>query len=130
MRLRITSIVTCIFIFTLISFSFPANAAIRIIFPDEDVWVSSDTVDIIGVLEGEDNTFVKVRVKKGKLLGSDKSPIIKGAFSAAVKLKKGKNRIIINSGKSKAERKIFFAASKKEIPEGLKPYYIHPAVEK
>ena len=130
MRLRITSIVTCIFIFTLISFSFPANAAIRIIFPDEDVWVSSDTVDIIGVLEGEDDTFVKVKVKKGKLLGSDKSPIIKGAFSAAVKLKKGKNRIIINSGKSKAERKIFFAASKKEIPEGLKPYYIHPAVEK
>jgi predicted CXXCH cytochrome family protein len=126
-KLKIISTIACFFV--LMSFGFPVEAAIRIVSPQEDVWVSTDTVQVVGMLEGETDTFVKVKVKRGKLLGSDKSPVMNGAFSVMIKLKTGKNQIIIKSGKSKAERNLYLAVSEKDIPEGLKRYYVHPLVK-
>lgn len=120
-------IVVCFFV--LMGIGCPVEAAITIMFPQEDVWVSTGTVEVVGMLEGENDTFVGVKVKRGKLLGDNKIPIINGAFRGTVKLKKGENRIIIKSGKSTAERKVYLVVSKEKIPKGLKRYYAHPSTK-
>ncbi|MBW2645494.1 MAG: cytochrome C [Deltaproteobacteria bacterium] len=122
--------------FALMSVGLPVEASIKIMFPPQDVWVSADKttgteiVEVVGVVAKEKAKFVTVKVKRGKLLGRDKIPIKNGAFSLHVQLTKGENRVIIKSGKSTVERKIFLAVSKGKIPKGFKHYYVHPSTDK
>ncbi len=127
MKSKVVVGVVCLF--ALMCVGFNSEAAIEIMFPQEDVWVSTDTLQVVGMLDGEKDSFVNVRVKGGHLLGNSKSPIINGAFNSTVKLKQGKNRIIVSSGKSKVERVVYLAVSRKGIPRGLKRYHVHPPVE-
>jgi predicted CXXCH cytochrome family protein len=127
MKLKISVSVVCFL--GLISVGSHSEAVMRIMCPQEDVWLSSDTLQVVGMLDGEKDAYVSVRVKGGALVGSDKSPVTNGAFNITVKLKKGKNRIIVKSSESKAERTVYLALSKKGIPRGLKRYYLHPPME-
>lgn len=117
--------------FALMSVGFQVEAAINIMFPSEDVWLSTktDTLQVVGTLDGEKDKFVTVKVKGGKVVGSSKSPIIKGAFNTTVKLDKGKNEIIVKSMKTEALRTVYLAASRKKVPRGLKRYHVHPPME-
>lgn len=129
-------ILVAIWCFSLLCVVLPVEAAIKIMFPPTDVWISADketgteTVEIMGIVEQEQDKFVSVKVKRGKLLGSKKVPIKHGVFTARVILKKGENRIIIKTKESTSERRIFLAHSKKGIPKELQPYYVHPSRDK
>ncbi len=117
--------------FVLMCIGFPVEAAIKIIYPPQDVWVSTKTniMQVVGTLDGEKDKFVTVKVKGGKVEGSNKSPILSGAFDCVVILKKGKNQIIVKSQKSEVIRTVYLADSRRKVPKGIKRYYIHPPAE-
>ncbi len=115
--------------FALMCVGFQSEATINIVYPHEDVWVSTNILQVVGMLDGEKDGFVSVKVEGGTLLESRKSPTMNGAFNSTVKLKQGKNRIIITSRKAKAERTVYLAISEKDVPRGLKRYHVHPPTE-
>ena len=129
MKTRIIVVVVCFL--ALMSVCVPVEAAIEIIFPQEDVWLSTetDTLQIVGMLEGESDASVTVQITGGQLVGSEKASIVKGAFNTSVKLQRGENRITVKSEKSNAQRRVYLAVSSREVPKGLKRYHVHPPVE-
>jgi len=110
-----------------------SKESFRIVYPVDRCMVKWERIRVIGLVTDSSVKNITCQVKGGEVLGGPTVPIIKGAFTASIRLKKGaKNEISIldQSGRTSQKLSIYFSKEEVKPPEGFKPYFIHSPLEK
>lgn len=106
-----------------------AAPSLEIRFPEDKVYVTQQTIRVIGTVSDASVQKVNIRVSGGELVGAEAVSVVKGAFEAAVKLKAGSNEISVSpANKGEGDKiKLFLrtGANAKEVPGDFKRYFLH-----
>lgn len=109
-----------------------AKEGFRIVYPADRSVVKWERIRIIGVAADPSVNNVTCQVKGGEVLGATTVPVLKGAFTVAIRLKKGLNEISVqdSTGRIAQQISIHFSTEDARPPEGFRSYTIHLPIER
>lgn len=104
-----------------------AKQGFQIVYPVDRSIVKQESLRVIGLVSDSSIGNVVCQVKSGEVSGALTVPVIKGAFTFSIRLKKGTNELSIQdqSGRSSQTILIHLLAEGAKPPEGFRPYYTH-----
>ena len=103
----------------------------RIVYPMDRSHIKWEKIRLIGMVKDPSIKSVQCQVKGGDVLDNPIIPVMKGAFTVSIRLKKGINEISIFDMNKQASQKISIYFSKEDAkpPEGFKSYFNHFPIE-
>jgi predicted CXXCH cytochrome family protein len=103
-----------------------------IVYPMDRSIVRWERIRVVGIVKDPSARTVTCQVKGGEILGSPVIPVVKGAFTVAVRLGKGVNEISIQDENGRAGQKVsvFFPKEEAKPSEGFKPYFTHFPIDR
>jgi predicted CXXCH cytochrome family protein len=109
-----------------------ADESFRIVYPSDRSFIKWERARVIGLVKDASIKNLVCQVKGGEVIGNQIIPVLNGAFTVSVRLKKGSNEVSISEQNRPNSQKItlFFSKEDAKPPEGFKPYYIHFPIER
>ena len=131
--LVIVAVLTVLTVVSLQAQSEPAakkDLPLKILFPENKVYVTQQTIKVIGTVKDVSIQQVGISVVGGQPIGDGTAPVVKGAFEAIIKLQSGLNEISISPVDKldvTAKIKLFLKTdiNAGAIPGDFKEYSLH-----
>ena len=103
------------------------ESLLKVMFPKDKVYVTQDTIKVIGTVSDASVQQVSIQVVGGQVVGDGAIPITKGAFEAIVKLQAGLNEISVSSVDKEVKLSLFLRtdANTAEVPGDFREYFLH-----
>ena len=112
----------------LLSFGIPTWASGNVIIsPVDRSFVRWEQVKVIGLTKNPSAKSVVCQVNGGEVVGSSVVPVVRGAFAASVRLKKGLNEISVTDqhGQNPQKVSVFLVTDDAKPQEGFNPFFTH-----
>ncbi len=104
-----------------------AEGGLRIVYPLDRSVVNLDRIRVVGLVSDPGVKSVTCQVKGGEVLGNPVIPVLKEAFNASVRLKRGLNEVAVadQGGRLFAKISIFLLQEGAKPPDEFRPFFIH-----